>query len=199
MSHVPRSSAHVTPDPDADFTDAPSRTQRKREVEALQDLGRQLTELGKDQLVRIPLPDDLRKAIQDWQRFTQHGAKRRQLQYIGRLMRKTNPDPIEAGLAEVRGESATAKAHFHSLERWRTRLLEQPDALTAWLGEYPRSDAQQLRALIRNAAREAATGKPPKSSRELFKVLRGIMEDGSTATAASNHDGPEGADQIDQA
>ncbi len=170
-----------TPDPQTDDT-PPSRTQRKHEVEALQTLGRALTELARDQLKRIPMPDDLRNAVLDWHRFPKHEAQRRQLQYIGRLMRKIDPAPIEAALAHVRGESTAAKAHFHSLERWRERLLTDPDGLTAWMTEHPDSDAQQLRTLIRNAAREAAQSKPPKSSRELFRLLREAIEHPLNAT-----------------
>ncbi len=163
-----------------------SRTQRKHEVEALQTLGRALTELARDQLKRVPLPDDLRNAVLDWHRFPGHEAKRRQLQYLGRLMRKIDPAPIEEAIAHIRGESTAAKAHFHSLERWRERLLTDPNGLTVWMAEHPDSDAQQLRTLIRNAAREADQGKPPKSSRELFRVLREAIEhpvDASTPDA----------------
>lgn len=182
-----------TPDQQPDDT-PPSRTQRKHEVEALQTLGRALTGLARDQLKRIPMPDDLRNAILDWHRFPKHEAQRRQLQYIGRLMRKIDPAPIEEALAHVRGESAAAKAHFHSLERWRERLLTDPDGLTAWMAEHPESDAQPLRTLIRNAAREAAQGKPPKSSRELFRLLRETIEHPLDAMAAADFDARDLAD-----
>lgn len=173
--------------PDQPPNDAPlSRTQRKHEVEALQTLGRALTELARDQLKRIPMPDDLRNAILDWHRFPKHEAQRRQLQYIGRLMRKIDPAPIAEALAHVRGESTAAKAYFHSLERWRERLLTDPDGLTAWIAEHPASDAQQLRSLIRNASREAAQGKPPKSSRELFRLLRETIEHPSNTTLTAD-------------
>jgi ribosome-associated protein len=175
------------PTPDQQPDDTPlSRTQRKHEVEALQTLGRALTELARDQLKRIPMPDDLRNAVLDWHRFPKHEAQRRQLQYIGRLMRKIDPTPIAEALAHVRGESTAAKAHFHSLERWRERLLTDPDGLTAWMAEHPASDAQQLRSLIRNASREAAQGKPPKSSRELFRHLRETLEHPLDTTDKTN-------------
>lgn len=175
-----------------------SRTQRKHEVEALQTLGRALTELARDQLKRIPMPDDLRNAVLDWHRFPKHEAQRRQLQYIGRLMRKIDPAPIEEALAHVRGESTAAKAYFHSLERWRERLLTDPNGLTAWMAEHPGSDAQQLRTLIRNAAREADQGKPPKSSRELFRLLREALEHPLSATASADPD-DDSADPDDAA
>ena len=188
------------PTPENIEDDAPiSRTQRKHEVEALQTLGRDLTELARDQLKRIPMPDDLRNAVLDWHRFPKHEAQRRQLQYIGRLMRKIDPAPIIDALAHVRGESTVAKAYFHSLERWRERLLTDPNGLTAWMGEHPGSDAQQLRTLIRNAAREAEQGKPPKSSRELFRLLRETIGHPLSATASADPDDDDSLDLDDDA
>lgn len=153
-----------------------SKTQRKRASEALQDLGAALVELSSEQLVRMILPDAIRNAVVECRRITAHGARRRQLQYLGKLMRQTESEPIAQQLAEVKGESATAKARFHSLERWRDRLLEDATALSAWIHQYPHSDVQQLRNLIRNVHRESAAGKPPKSSRELFRLLRETSE-----------------------
>lgn len=150
----------------------PSKSQRKRDVEALQKLGRELTELSKDQLKKMDLPENLLVAVLEYQRITSHGAMRRQMQYIGKVMREIDVEPIVEALAAMRGESDIAKARFHEVERWRARLLDDDDALTDWLSRHPGSDAQQLRQLIRNARREAELGKPPKSSRELFKVLR---------------------------
>lgn len=153
----------------------PSKSQRKRDVEALQALGRDLTQLGKDQLKKMDLPEKLLVAVLEYKRITSHGAMRRQMQYIGKVMRDIEDEDVEAiveQLAALRGESATAKAEFHALERWRARLLEDDGAVTEWLAGHPGADAQQLRQLIRNARKEAELGKPPKSSRELFKLLR---------------------------
>jgi ribosome-associated protein len=94
------------------------------------------------------------------------------MQFIGKLMRDVDAEPIMEHLAAIRGESAAAKAEFHAIERWRERLLTDDAALTDWLARHPDSDAQQLRQLIRNARREAAENKPPKSSRQLFRLLR---------------------------
>jgi len=150
----------------------PSKSQRKRDVEALQKLGRELTELSKDQLKKMDLPENLLVAVLEYQRISSHSAMRRQMQFIGKVMREIEVEPIVDALAVLRGESDVAKAEFHALERWRTRLLEDDDALTEWLGRHPGSDAQKLRQLIRNARKEAELGKPPKSSRELFRLLR---------------------------
>lgn len=149
-----------------------SKSQRKREVESLQDMGKDLIELSKERLMKMDLPENLRTAVLEAQRITAHGATRRQLQYIGKLMRSVDAEAIAEQLAEIRGESTAAKAEFHALERWRERLLSDDNAVTDWLARHPGSDAQQLRQLIRNARKEAELGKPPKSSRELFRMLR---------------------------
>lgn len=157
---------------DAFEDDRPSKSQLKREMTALQDMGGELVKLSKDRLKRMDLPDNLLAAVLEAQRITSHGAIRRQMQLIGKLMRGVDAEAIGEQLAEIRGESDAAKAAFHALERWRERLITDDEALTLWLAEHPDSDVQQMRQLIRNARREAAEGKPPKSSRALFKLLR---------------------------
>lgn len=154
----------------------PSKTQRKKEMLHLQDLGVELAALSAERLRKMELPEALLTALLEWQRIGKHGAKRRQMQYIGKLMRDIDPEPISAQLAALRGESDTAKAEFHALERWRERLLASDEAVTHWLMDYPDTDAQHLRQLIRNARKEAELAKPPKSSRELFRLLREISE-----------------------
>ena len=156
----------------------PSKTQRKNAMHSLQDIGKELVKLPASKLAKIVLPDDLRVAIMDYRRFTKNEAIRRQMQYIGRLMRKIDPAPIEKQLAAFRGESNEEKALMHRIERWRERLIEQDDALTLFLNEYPQADATQLRQLIRNARFEATKNKPPKSSRLIFKMVREVLESG---------------------
>lgn len=155
---------------DIDLT--PSKSQRKRDMTALQDLGGELVKLSRERLQRMDLPENLLTAVLEAQRITSHGAIRRQMQLIGKLMRGVEADDISEQVAAIKGESDIAKAAFHAIERWRERLLADDDALTLWLAEHPESDAQQIRQLIRNARREAADGKPPKSSRALFRLLR---------------------------
>lgn len=154
----------------------PSKSQRKREANALQDLGRQLVGLSRDRLEKMDLPDPLRAEVLEAKRITSHGAIRRQMQLIGKLMREVDAAPIAAQLAEMRGESDAAKAAFHALEQWRDRLLDDDRAVTQWLARHPGTDAQQLRQLIRNARRERAEAKPPKSGRALFRMLRDISK-----------------------
>lgn len=158
---------------DAAPEDGASKTRRKKAMLALQDLGGELVSLSAETVNRLDLPEALRDAVLDAQRFRQHGAHRRQMQYIGRLMRDLDTAPIAEQLARLKGESTAAKAEFHALERWRTRLLEDDQALAVWLEQHPGSDAQKLRQLIRNARKEQAEGKPPKASRQLFRLLRG--------------------------
>lgn len=146
----------------------------------LQTLGAELVALSKDQLKKVDLPDDLRDAIRDAQRFTQHGAHRRQLQYIGKLMRSIDPAPIQAALDEINGISAAATARMHALERLRTRFLEDEAVLGEIAAAHPQADLQHLRQLRRNALKEQQQAKPPRAFRELFRVLR-ELESGTEA------------------
>jgi ribosome-associated protein len=148
-----------------------SKTKRKAAMDALQDLGVTLVGLNK-----LDLPEQLRDAINEAKRITANGATRRQMQYIGKLMREVDTVPIQEQLDRWEGKNVAENAHFHRLERWRTRLIEEESAFAEWLSQYPETDTQQLRTLIRNARREQAANKPPKSSREIFRLLREISE-----------------------
>lgn len=154
----------------------PSRSARKREAEALQKLGEQLVDLAPAQLREIPLSTELLEAIQLAQRIREFSGRRRQLQLIGRLMRKQDPEPIQAALERLNQRSASAIAEHHQAERWRERLLaEGNSALTEFLEQYPTDEQQQLRQLIRTAQQEQAAERPPRATRELFRLLRKIL------------------------
>ena len=153
----------------------PSKTKIKKQMLELQNLGEQLAALNKDQLKELELPENLRDAINEVKRMTKFGAISRQMQYIGRLMRDVDAAPIIAKLEVWNGTSRQHIAWLHQVENWRDRLLAEPDALTELLAAYPQSDAQRLRALIRNALKEKELQKPPKSFREIFQVLREII------------------------
>ena len=153
-----------------------SKSQRKRESTALQGLGKELFELSRDQLKKMNLPEKLLDALLEAKRLTSHEGIRRQMQFIGKVMRDVEVEPIDQQLAVIRGESNVAKAAFHALETWRTRLIENDAALNEWLALQPDTDVQQIRQLIRNARKEAAESKPPKSSRALFKLIREMSE-----------------------
>lgn len=162
---------------DDPFDEAPvSKSQRKREAQALQVLGKALVNLNQSALNQIPLPDDLRHAIEEAQRLHQHGALKRQLQYIGKLMRQCEVEPIHAAYEKVTNSYRGDVEQHHKLEQWRDRLLSEGDqAVEELLAEQADIDRQHLRQLIRTAKQEATKGKPPKAARELFRYLRQLF------------------------
>ncbi len=105
-------------------------------------------------------------------RIKSHEARRRQIQYIGRLMREVDAEPIRERLAAIEGYSAQATAQHRRLEAWRERLLADDEALTEFAAAFPGADLQALRALLRNAKKEAKDGKPPRAYREVFRFLK---------------------------
>jgi ribosome-associated protein len=149
-----------------------SKTQKKREMLELQALGAALVALSESRLAGMQLDNALLEAVLEAKRIKSHEAKRRQLQYIGRLMREVDAEPIRAQLAALEGNSAQATAAHRRLEAWRERLLADDEALTAFAVEHPGTDLQSLRALIRNARKEQKEGKPPRAYRELFRMLK---------------------------
>jgi ribosome-associated protein len=153
-----------------------SKTRRKAEADALQAIGVKLVELPKDRLAKLNLPERLLDAVLEAKRITANGATRRQKQYIGSLMRDLEVAPIVDQLQRWEGGHSAEIAYFHQLERWRDRLLNEEKALSEFMQLHPRADTQQLRTLIRNNQRELSANKAPKSSRELFKLLREIVE-----------------------
>ncbi len=150
----------------------PSKTKIKKQMHELRDLGEELTELSRDQLAKLDIPESLRDAVREMSRMKSFGAKRRQLQYIGKLMRDVDPAPIIAKLDTWKGVSQQHIGYMHQIERWRERLMEGDKALTELLAAYPETDVQRLRTLIRNAIKERDTGKPAKNYKEIFQVLR---------------------------
>ena len=166
---------------DEDFSDSsarPSKTKKKEAMHELQDLGSELVELSVGQLKRINLPDDILAAVRECQKITAHGARRRQLQYIGKLMRNADDEPIRAGLALIRGESSAETARLHRLERFRTRLLEDEAFLAEIAAVWPQLDQQHMRQLRRNALKEQEGNKPPKNFRAIFQVLQELDKEG---------------------
>jgi ribosome-associated protein len=153
-----------------------SKTKLKAEADAAQQLGKKLVELPKDKLVKLDLSEKLFEAVLDAKRITANGGLRRQMQYLGRLMREIDTTPITEQLDRWEGKNNEENARFHGLERWRERLLTDADAVSAFVEAYPSTDVQRMRTLIRNAQKEHLANKPPKSSRELFKMLRDITE-----------------------
>ena len=163
-----------------------SKTKQKQAMLELQVLGAALVELAPAHLAELPLDEPLLAAILEAKRITSHEARRRQMQYLGKLMRFVDEEPIRAKLDEWNNVTRVQAAKFHLLERWRERLITDEKALSELVMEYARADIQQIRTLIRNAQKEAATGKPPKSSRALFKLLREMILEEKDAEPEQN-------------
>jgi len=164
-----------TESPADDTAQASSKTQRKNDAHALQQLGAELVALSRAQLLQLDLHEPLLDAVLAAQRIDAHEGKRRQLQFIGKLMRNVDPAPIQARLDEWKAVPAAQVARMHRLENWRERLLAEPGALNELATEFPHADLQQLRTLIRNVQREREQGKPPKNYRAMFQFLRDII------------------------
>ena len=156
----------------------PSKSELKRRAARAQALGRELTELKPAQLDELPLPEKLAAAIADYQRFPSREARRRQLQYVGRLMRDLDTEPIEHALESLRGQSAEAQYEFHLVERWRDRLLESPEALTEFLDEHPATDRQALRHQLQRVQKAKTEAQQRTASRALFRLIREVIHGG---------------------
>ena len=153
-----------------------SKSQRKRDMTALQELGEALVKLPASQLATIPMPENLLNAVIAARAIPERGAHKRQLQYIGKVMRKIDATPIQAAFDALHNHGQHAAVQFHRLERWRDQLLSEGDiAVSEFINAYPAADSQHLRQLIRNAEREISAGKPPSSARTLFRYVRDIM------------------------
>lgn len=153
-----------------------SKTRKKKQMDALQDLGVELAELSNETIKKIELPDDLYDAIRAYKKITSYSALKRQRQYIGRLMRDIDPEPIRDFLAKLKGENQAHNAFLKRVEQAREQLLNDDDALTRFVSDYPAADVGVLRTLIRNARKETEQQKPPKSFRALYQELKTVME-----------------------
>ena len=176
-----------------------SKTDLKRESEALQSLGQALLTLRGDLFARLELPEKLQEALAEAKRITNFEGKRRQMQFVGKLMRKLEDaqrDAIHAALDEQQNGSAAEKLALHQAEHWRDRLIADDGALAQWLEQFPRTDTQQIRALIRQARKDApaahdakvaeSQGLAPRKGRayrELFQLVREQMQDAAELAA----------------
>jgi ribosome-associated protein len=152
-----------------------SRTQKKKEDRALQRLGEELLTISMDQLAAITMPEELAEAVKLGRQTTQHGARRRQLQYIGALMRKIDSTPIRKALDNIRQGDYQKELAFKKVERWRDTLKGGDLSIVEdILAECPEAERQRLMQLVRNARKEDDTGKTVKASRILFRYLRQI-------------------------
>ena len=167
-------------EPENEITEI-SKSEIKRQMLALQKLGEEMISLPKDKLDKLDLPETLRDAINAAKRITAHGGLRRQMQYIGRLMRIIDAEPVAVQLEKWRNHHSDENAVFHQMEQLRSRLLEDDISLTQFISDYPHANAQQVRTLVRNARKEAQLQQPPKSTRALFKLIRSIIEQATSA------------------
>lgn len=164
---------------DSHDVEPPSKSQRKREMHRLQHLGESLVALPRAQLEGLDLPLSLLEAVLAAQTMRAHGALRRQLQYIGKLMRSLDPLPVQQALARIQQHDHQAAARLHRLERLRDALITEGDAGIGRVTDiYPDADRQHLRHLIRKARDERAQDAPPHASRQLFRYLRELSEAG---------------------
>ena len=164
-------------DIDNDEEDLISKSQLKRDSQALQDMGSQLVEMPEGQLKKFDLPENLRDAIYEARRLKNREGKRRQLQFIGKLMRTADTSFIQETLERMDHQSQTYRQHFMRLEEWRDKIISQGNsAIETLMEQYPAADRQQLRNLQRQAAREIEQKKAPTASKKLFAYLRQISE-----------------------
>ncbi|HGK4881254.1 TPA: ribosome biogenesis factor YjgA [Yersinia enterocolitica] len=153
-----------------------SKSEIKRDAEALKDLGTELVELGKNALEKIPLDEDLLAVVELAQKIKKEG-RRRQIQLIGKMLRARDVEPIQTALDKLKNRHNQQVSLFHKLETLRDRLVEEgDDVIPTVLELYPEADRQQLRSLVRNAQKEKAANKPPKSYRQIFQYLRELAE-----------------------
>ncbi|MDE2422865.1 MAG: DUF615 domain-containing protein [Betaproteobacteria bacterium] len=165
-----------------------SKSQRKRDMHDLQALGEALSELSHDKIKHLALPETLEKALLDIKTFKAHGAIRRQLQYIGKLMREVDPEPLQAYLDQLKGVSKEAIALQHLAEQWRTKILEDIRLLDQFCQTYPIADRSQLRQLAGNAIKEQQAQKPPRAFRQLYRLIYDYLTTKNKTTSEEHHE-----------
>ena len=169
MEQEPQNSGETDPS-------RPSKSAMKREASSLQELGVKLSALPDQEIKELDLPDNLFVALCDLKRLPSHGAQIRQRQYIGKLMRNIDPEPVLKKLAEKKLRHDSEIRHFQKIERWRDRLLSDPaGAVPELMQEYPRADHAALLRLLHKAERERQEQRSPAGARELFAFLRELL------------------------
>lgn len=159
-------------------TETISKSQRKRDLEELKKLGWRLLEFSDDALRQLALPDTLLEALRTAKRINSHGARKRQMQFIGKLMRDIDTTPVREAINADDHQQSSRTREFHLIEDLREKLLAEGDsALPDVLSHFPRTDRQHLRKLVRQAIKEQQTRQPPRASRLLFRYLRELQEE----------------------
>ena len=170
---------------------APSRNELKKTMQDLQELGEAIASLPVDRLDKLKIDERLRDAIDELRRTKSFEGKRRQIQYIGKLMKHENPEPLREAVASFRVGSATDTLALHQAEYWRDQLLAGDDALANWVKEYPATDVQQMRSLVRAARKEKLEPgeRHGRAYRDLFKLVKELM-----STESGTDDGASGSE-----
>ncbi len=161
----------------------PSKTRRKKDSHDLQDLGEALVALPDGRLVDLPMDESLLDAIRQYRVTRTHEGKRRQMQYIGKLMRRNDPEPLREAVAAMQLGHAKDALALHDAERWRAELVASDDALTTWMADHPQADVQQLRSLIRAARKDASVAPEQHSGRAFRELFKFIRQHAGTAAA----------------
>jgi ribosome-associated protein len=154
-----------------------SKSARKRQMTELQVAGAALVKLSREQIERLDIPEALREAVLECKRFNKHEAIRRQMQFIGRIMRKYDAGPIVAQLSAIEAPSKRQTALLHLAERWRGDMMSDPDAIARFAQEFPAADPERLRDLVSRARKEKEGDRPPKNFRELFHVVNALLQE----------------------
>jgi len=188
-----------TADPDAGFELRPSKTRLKSEAHALQTLGLALAELPPKRLAALNPPEVLADAIAQLRRTKTHEGRRRQLQYVGKQMRAVDPEPYRQAVAAFKLGSAQDTLRLHETEQWREELLAGDEAVTRWAAQYPDSDIQRLRTLVRNGRKDASLAPELRSGRgyrELFQFIKPwLVQDASLGALDGDDDADAGQDE----
>ena len=156
----------------------PSKTRLKQDSHELQDLGEALVELPENRLDGLAISESLLDAVREYKRTRTHEGKRRQMQYIGKLMRRNDTEPIRQAVTDMQMGRAKDSLALHQAERWRAELIASDDALTRWTSEHPETDVQQLRSLVRSARKDAALVPEQRNGRayrELFQFIKSAL------------------------
>jgi len=152
-----------------------SKTQLKKQSKDITSFGQAITLLNQNQLEQLNLPSDINNAIEDYKKIKSLSAKKRQLLFIGRLLRSTDLHEAFIQYEAIKNHSQLANQQFHLVEQWRDKLIHSHDAITEFINQFPKTDVQQLRSLIKNSINEIEKNKPLKSSRSLFKIIQSIL------------------------
>lgn len=182
-----------------DWEEGPSKSELKRRMTELQQLGEKLTQLTPAQLAKVAITDQrLIEAIDQAKRINARGGKRRQLQYIGKLMRDIDADPIRQAIQDLEQGNQAENHRFHRLENLRDILLTRGDAgLESVIEQLPGADRQHLRQLLRKHQREVSEGKPQATARKIFRYLRVLDDSESLDSSADNDDSFDAFDSSD--